>query len=79
MSAALTDFLLELAQDPEKAEAFKKDPDKVMAEAGLSEEDQKLLRSGDPQAIREAIDEERLGDSYVTVIFIFMSSESDDE
>ncbi len=81
MSAALTDFLLELVQNPEKAEAFRKDPNKVMAEAGLSEEDQKLLRSGDPQAIRAAIDKDRLGDSYITIIYLSTGSESgsDDE
>jgi hypothetical protein len=70
MSAALTDFLLELAQDPEKADAFKENPRQVMADAGLSEEDQELLLSGDPQAIRNAIDEERLGGNYVTIIFM---------
>lgn len=70
MATSLTDFLLDLAQDPQKAQAFKEKPKEVMAEAGLSEEDQELLLSGDPQAIKEAIDTEKTGGEYVTVIFI---------
>lgn len=70
MSTSLTDFLLDLAQDPKKADAFREDPRKVMAEAGLSKEDQELLRRGDPQAIKEAIDTEKTGGEYLTIVFI---------
>ncbi|HSM57358.1 MAG TPA: IniB N-terminal domain-containing protein [Candidatus Sulfomarinibacteraceae bacterium] len=70
MSTSLTDFLLDLAQDPQKAEAFKENPKEMMAEAGLSDEDQELLLSGDPQAIKEAIDTDKTAGEFVTVVFI---------
>lgn len=70
MSASLTTFLLDLAQDPQKTEAFKQNPKQTMMDAGLSEDDQSLLLSGNPQAIQQAIDTEKLGASLVTIIFI---------
>ena len=66
----LTDFLLNLAEDPRQAEAFKANPRQVLEESGLSEEDQKILLSGDPQAIRAAIDSDKLAGKIVTIIFI---------
>jgi hypothetical protein len=66
----LTDFLIELANDPQKAADFKKDPKKVMTEAGLSQADQELILSGDPQALRAAVDEEKIGDQIVTIVFV---------
>lgn len=66
----LTDFLIDLASNPKLAKKFKKDPNKVMKKAGLSKADRKLMLSGDPQAVREAIDAEKLGDLIVTIVFV---------
>jgi hypothetical protein len=66
----LTDFLIELASDPQKTAAFKIDPKKVMEEAGLSDADMSVLLSGEPEAIRQAVDQEKLGHHIVTIIFI---------
>lgn len=66
----LTDFLIELASNPKLTKKFKKNPKKVMKKAGVSKEDRKLILSGDPQAVREAIDVEKLGDQIVTIVFV---------
>jgi len=44
-------FLSGLATDPQKLEKFLKNPDRVMKTAGLTKEDQVLLKSGDQAAI----------------------------
>lgn len=66
----VTDFLIELAENPKSAAEFKANPSQVMENSGLSAEDQELLLSGDTQAIRHAIDEEKLGDRIVTIVFV---------
>jgi hypothetical protein len=66
----LTDFLIELASDPNLASQFMDNPQQVMADAGLSQADQDLLMSGDPQAIRNAVDEEKIGDQIVIIMFV---------
>jgi hypothetical protein len=70
MSISLTDFLIDLAQDPQKTEAFKENPRQVMSDAGLSKEDQDLLLSGDPQAISEAVDADRVAEEMSALVFI---------
>lgn len=74
----LTDFLIELASDPQKAAEFKQDPQKVMADAGLSQADQNLILQGDPQAIRNAVDEEQIGDQIVIIMFVSVLMYGDD-
>lgn len=74
----LTDFLIELASDPQKAAEFKQDPKKVMADAGLSQADQDLILQGDPQAIRNAVDEEKIGDQIVIIMFVSVLMYGDD-
>lgn len=66
----LTDFLIELASDPDLAAQFMDNPQQVMADAALSQADQDLLLSGDPQAIRNAVDEEQIGDQIVIIMFV---------
>jgi hypothetical protein len=66
----LTDFLIELAENPNLAAEFKANPNQVMENAGLSEADQEIFLSGDPQAVRHAIDAEKLGDRIVTIVFV---------
>jgi hypothetical protein len=47
----LRDFLVGVATDPAALGRFVKDPETSMSEAGLSAEDQAVLRSGNPGAI----------------------------
>jgi hypothetical protein len=54
-------YLVQLAQDPALAKAFRENPERAMVEAGLSEEDRDLILSGSALALRTAIREE-LGD-----------------
>lgn len=49
----LVDFLSKLGSDPALAEAFSKDPETVMTNANLSDEEKQLIRSGDSKAIAE--------------------------
>jgi hypothetical protein len=51
----IREFVLYLGENPYKFLAAKQDADAVMEEAGLSEEDQAILKSGDMQLISEAI------------------------
>lgn len=51
----IRDFVLYLGQNPYKAIAAKENADAVMEEAGLSEEDQEILKSGDLKRIIDAI------------------------
>lgn len=66
----LTDFLIELASDPQKTADFKNNPQQTMADAGLSQADQDLILSGDPQALRDAVNEEQIGDQIVIIMFV---------
>jgi len=44
-------FIVALSQHPELKEAWKKDPERAMQAAGLSEEGKAALRSRDPETI----------------------------
>jgi hypothetical protein len=50
------DFLTSLATDPAKLGTFIKDPDGSMSAAGLTAEDQAILKSGNPGAIYARLD-----------------------
>lgn len=48
------EFVSKLSEDPDKRQRFMENPDEVMDEHGdLSEEDRQVLRSRDPQKIKE--------------------------
>jgi hypothetical protein len=51
------EFLSEL-EDPHKLKAYLDDPEKVLRESGLTDEQRETLRSNDHARIREAIREE---------------------
>ena len=55
MATSLSDFLLELSNDPDKLAQYKEDSETVLASSGLSDEDQEVMRSNDPQRIRDAL------------------------
>jgi hypothetical protein len=41
-----------------------------MTDAGLSQADQDLILAGDPQALRNAVDEDKIGDQNVIIMFV---------
>ena len=51
-------FLLDVAGDPEKHAAWKEDPKGTMTAAGIDDEDQKVLMSGDLQQVRTHLGED---------------------
>ena len=53
--ATLGEFLADVAKDTAKLDALKKNPDKAMTDAGLSDADKAIVRSGDPGKIRAAV------------------------
>ena len=68
MADKIADFLAGMADDPSKREAFKKNPDAQLAQSGLSQEQRRLLKSGDHDRIRKAIEEES-GPDAIAVMF----------
>jgi hypothetical protein len=51
----LVDYLVKLDTSPKEARAFRSNPKKAMASAGLSKKHQAALESRNPQRIRELI------------------------
>lgn len=45
-------FINKLSTDPNLRSQFKANPDAVMDQEGLSDEDKQVVRSGDPEQIR---------------------------
>ncbi|WP_293650223.1 hypothetical protein [Thiolapillus sp.] len=50
----LTQLLKRLGAESDLAEAYEKNPQKVMEEAGLSKEEMELLRKGDLEKLEES-------------------------
>src|SRR5688572_3428033 len=55
MAEKLSDFLIELSNDPAEVQAFVADPDTFLDRSGLAEHDKKIIKSGDIDAIQETI------------------------
>lgn len=51
-------FVTKLSEDPTQREAFKNDPEGTMDQHGLSDEDKAVMRTGDPDKIREYLGDE---------------------
>ena len=62
MATNLADFLGRVAQDPELLDAFRADKVGTMTEAGVSEDQQQAVLSGDPDRIRAALGGELMDD-----------------
>jgi hypothetical protein len=56
--ASVGEFLIRLGEDPDLLPRFKKDPYGVMEEAGLSDEQQELIMSGDVRRIQAQLGQE---------------------
>lgn len=56
MSKKAGEFVAKLSRDPNHRDRFMEDPDAVMEEhGGLSEEDKEVLRSKDPDKIKDYV------------------------
>jgi hypothetical protein len=52
MASKFTDFLVSFGDDPNLVQAFEQNPQAVMANAGLTQAEQKMILSRDVQGIR---------------------------
>ena len=68
MSKASTDLIAKLSTDPDFRARFRDNPDQVMDEAGLSEEDKAAMKSGDPDRIREHLGDDAPPGCFVMFI-----------
>ena len=74
MAKLIGEFLLELEKH-HRMDAYRKDPEKAMEEAGLDEHQRKVLLSNDLHRIREEIHKE-YRDAKVIVVPLFMMNVS---
>jgi len=65
---SLATYLQRLARDPALAKEFRENPERAMANAGLSESERDLILSGSAVALREAIFEELGEDKKVQMM-----------
>jgi hypothetical protein len=65
-------FLKRLSEDPEQLDAYRADPEGVMADSELTDEHKEVIRSGDNQRIERALRAEGLKEERP----MFMLSES---
>ena len=70
MKNRLNNFLISLASDREKLAEFEKDPDSVLANSGLSEEEKEIIQSRNPRLIRQASFEKPAGSLTIVGIGI---------
>ena len=68
MSKASADLIAKLSTDPDFRTRFRANPDQVMDEAGLSEEDKAAMKSGDPDRIREHLGDDAPPGCFVMFI-----------
>jgi hypothetical protein len=69
MSDRVSEFLVDLASNPDRMAAFHADPDRVFDEVGLTFEQQVVIRSRDPRLLSRIVSESmRLQDGHETAI-----------
>jgi len=78
MPSAFFRLLVELAEDPLRAQAFQANPESAMAGRDLTEEEKQALLSRDPARIRVLLTEE-LPDRNWLLLAWFGSLSADDE
>ena len=67
----LSSFLTELSEDPQLQDAFARDPQGTMREAGLSDDTIQIVLSRDLEKIKAVLDKELGGGSYMLFMVIF--------
>jgi hypothetical protein len=73
MPKKLSDFVIEVSNNPAQIEAFRANPDRLLDKSGLSEEDKLLLKRGEIQGVEEKIDSQEVlssatGRSAISII-----------
>lgn len=76
--ANMTDYLLELAADPDRAARFKADPASELGAIELSEREKDALASCDAQKIAQELSESSPQTDVVLQWLFSLSQESDD-
>lgn len=54
----IAEFLISLAEEPERLRAFRADPEGELSKSGLSKKQQELILSGDAQRIQHVVEYE---------------------
>jgi hypothetical protein len=72
---ALADFLTKLSDDPQLQEAYTKDPEDTLRQAGVSDDTIKTLLSRDLQAIKRAL-EQALPGVHTTCFMVVIAPET---
>lgn len=68
MSKKAADLITKLSTDPSFRERFRANPDQVMDEEGLSQQDKEVLKSGDPDKIRQHLGDDAPPGCFVMFI-----------
>jgi hypothetical protein len=68
------DFIMDVSKDPKKLKELKNEPDKVMSSAGLTSAQAEILKSMNPERIRELLRTEAgapLSVHVITAVAVF--------
>ena len=67
----LSRFLTELSEDPQLQDAYVRDPQGTMREAGLSDDTIQTVLSRDLEKVKAVLDKELAGSGYIMFMVIF--------
>ena len=67
MARRITDFLVGVSENPQKLRDYKADPDQVLAQSNLTQQERALVKGGG-QALRQAVKQEA-GPGAVVVLW----------
>ncbi|HXS51445.1 MAG TPA: hypothetical protein VN782_02845 [Usitatibacter sp.] len=69
---SLKDYLMQLAESPDKVRALRADPEAEMKKAGLTDSDKQVIRSADAGKIRAALmgGATPRGDNVVVIVVV---------
>jgi hypothetical protein len=68
-NTTISDFLIQLAKEPGLAKKFKDHPKKTVDDAQLSADAVKVLKTGDVEQIRAAVEAEQPGSTVALIVF----------
>ena len=68
-TTSLGDFLVQLAQEGERLQSFLRNPERAMADAGLSYDDRDLVLGGNVDEIYRRIAEQLEGATAVLIVY----------
>jgi hypothetical protein len=69
----LSSFLTKLSEDPQLQDAYARDPQGTMREAGLSDDTIQTVLSRDLEKVKAVLDKELAGRGYIMFMVIFES------